>query len=117
MTVDAVGTTRRGRGARKANRQARDFTMLPALQRRMPLTEPMNLEEVERIDAASMDILENVGVVFRDDIAIEDWKRAGADIRGLCVNSSRQSRRRSRITRATRPITCRSAGTMRCSCP
>ncbi|MEM6587468.1 MAG: trimethylamine methyltransferase family protein [Pseudomonadota bacterium] len=81
MTVEAVGTTRRGRGARKANRQARDFTMLPALKRRMPLTEPMSPEEVERVDAASMDILENVGVVFRDDIAIEDWKRAGADIR------------------------------------
>ena len=55
--------------------------MLPALKRRMPLTEPMSLEEVERIDAASMDILENVGVVFRDDIAVEDWKRAGADVR------------------------------------
>ncbi|MEO0371144.1 MAG: trimethylamine methyltransferase family protein [Pseudomonadota bacterium] len=81
MTVEAVGTARRGRGARKANRQARDFTMLPALKRRMPLTEPMSLEEVERIDAASMNILENVGVVFRDDIAIEDWKRAGADVR------------------------------------
>ncbi len=81
MTVEAVGTTRRGRGARKATRQARDFTMLPALKRKMPLTEPMSQEEVERIDAASMDILENVGVVFRDDIAIEDWRRAGADIR------------------------------------
>ncbi len=81
MTVEAVGTTRRGRGARKANRQARDFTMLPALKRNMPLTEPMSPEEVERIDAASMDILENVGVVFRDDIAIEDWRRMGADIR------------------------------------
>ncbi|MEO0751648.1 MAG: trimethylamine methyltransferase family protein [Pseudomonadota bacterium] len=81
MTVEAVGTTRRGRGARKANRQARDFTMLPALKRNMPLTEPMTPEQVERIDAASMDILENVGVVFRDDIAIADWKRMGADIR------------------------------------
>ncbi|MEL6120660.1 MAG: trimethylamine methyltransferase family protein [Pseudomonadota bacterium] len=81
MTVEAVGTTRRGRGARKATRQARDFTMLPALKRKMPLTEPMSQEQVERVDAASMDILENVGVVFRDDIAIEDWKRVGADIR------------------------------------
>ena len=81
MTVDAVGTTRRGRGARKSARQARDFTMLPALKRGIPLTEPMSAEEIERIDAASMDILENVGVVFRDDVAIEDWKRAGADIR------------------------------------
>ena len=81
MTVEAVGTTRRGRGARKATRQARDFTMLPALKRKMPLTEPMSEEQVERVDAASMDILENVGVVFRDDIAIEDWKRVGADVR------------------------------------
>ncbi|MEM7731166.1 MAG: trimethylamine methyltransferase family protein [Pseudomonadota bacterium] len=81
MTVEAVGTTRRGRGARKADRQARDFTMLPALKRRMPLTEPMSLEEVERVDAASMDILEDVGVVFRDDIAIDDWTRVGAEIR------------------------------------
>ncbi|MEO1283468.1 MAG: trimethylamine methyltransferase family protein [Pseudomonadota bacterium] len=81
MTVEAVGTTRRGRGARKATRQARDFTMLPALKRKMPLTEPMSQEQVERVDAASMDILEDVGVVFRDDIAIEDWKRVGADIR------------------------------------
>ncbi|MEM6310604.1 MAG: trimethylamine methyltransferase family protein [Pseudomonadota bacterium] len=81
MSVDAVGTTRRGRGARRAVRQTRDVTMLPALQRRLPLTEPMDQEQIERIDAASMDILENVGVVFRDDIAIEDWRKAGADIR------------------------------------
>ncbi|TIU54753.1 MAG: trimethylamine methyltransferase, partial [Mesorhizobium sp.] len=30
---------------------------------------------------ASLAILEDVGVVFRDPIAIEDWKRAGADVR------------------------------------
>jgi len=74
-------TARRGRGARKTARMAHDFTMLPALRRKLPLTEPMNAEEIARIDAASMDILENVGVVFRDPIAIADWKRAGADIR------------------------------------
>lgn len=81
MSVDAVGTVRRGRGARKAVRQARDVTMLLALRRGIPLTEPMNAQEIERIDAASMDILENIGVVFRDDIAIADWKRAGAEVR------------------------------------
>ena len=41
--VDAVGTTRRGRGARKVIRQTRDITMLPALKRKLPLTEPMDL--------------------------------------------------------------------------
>ncbi|MEM0944484.1 MAG: trimethylamine methyltransferase family protein, partial [Pseudomonadota bacterium] len=49
--------------------------------RRLPLVEPMSPEQVERIDAASMDILEDVGGVFRDPQAIEDWCRAGADIR------------------------------------
>ncbi len=80
MTVEAVGTTRRGRGARKSARQARDFTMLPALKRNLPLTEPMDDEQIARIDAASMHILENVGVHFRDDIALEDWRRAGAKV-------------------------------------
>ena len=57
MSVDAVGTVRRGRGARKAVRQTRDITMLPALERKLPLTEPMSPEQIEKIDAASMDVL------------------------------------------------------------
>ncbi|MEM0944823.1 MAG: trimethylamine methyltransferase family protein, partial [Pseudomonadota bacterium] len=73
--------SRRGRGARREARQAVSDEMLPALRRRLPLVEPMSPEQVERIDAASMDILEDVGVVFRDPQAIEDWRRAGADIR------------------------------------
>ncbi|WP_108839019.1 trimethylamine methyltransferase family protein [Tateyamaria sp. Alg231-49] len=85
MSVDAVGTVRRGRGARKATRQTRDITMLPALKCKLPLTEPMSPEQVEKIDAASMDILENVGVVFRDPIALEDWTRAGAKVVGETV--------------------------------
>jgi len=82
MTLEAVGTTRRGRGARKAVRQTRDVRMLPALKRNLPLTEPMDAEQIERIDAASMHILENVGVVFRDDIALADWRNAGAKVEG-----------------------------------
>ena len=80
MSVDAA-TRRGGRGARRAIRTAIDATMLPALRRRLPLTEPMDAERVERIDEASMAILEEVGVVFRDDRAIADWKAAGADVR------------------------------------
>ncbi|MEM9148533.1 MAG: trimethylamine methyltransferase family protein, partial [Pseudomonadota bacterium] len=76
---------RRGRGARKAIRQTRDVTMLPALRRRLPLVEPMSPEEIARIDAASMQILETVGVVFRDPVALEDWRRAGAKVVGETV--------------------------------
>jgi len=55
--------------------------MLPTLRRGLPVVEPMDAEQVERIHEASLAILEEVGVVFRDPIAIEDWKRAGADVR------------------------------------
>ena len=85
----AVGTARQGRSARRAKRQQRDTKMLPALERKLPLTEPMTPEQVEKIDAASMDILENVGVVFRDDIALADWRRVGADVRGETVHLDR----------------------------
>ncbi|MGB3179306.1 MAG: trimethylamine methyltransferase family protein [Albidovulum sp.] len=85
MSVDAVGTVRRGRGARMAIRQTRNTTMLPALRRRLPHTEPMTPEQIEKIDAASMDILETVGVQFRDAIALEDWTRAGAKVVGEMV--------------------------------
>ncbi len=89
MSVDAVGTTRRGRGARRTIRQTRDVKMLPALKRGIPLTEPMDAEQIARIDEASMDILEDVGVVFRDEIALEDWRRVGADVRGETVHLDR----------------------------
>ncbi|MEO1456498.1 MAG: trimethylamine methyltransferase family protein [Pseudomonadota bacterium] len=85
MSVEATGTVRRGRGARKAIRLTREVKMLPALRRKLPLTELMTSEQIEKIDAASMDILENVGVQFRDDIALADWKRAGAKVVGEMV--------------------------------
>ena len=85
MSVGAVGTVRRGRGARTALRQTREIKMLPALKRKLPLTEPMTHDQIAKIDAASMDILENVGVQFRDDIALADWKAAGAKVEGEMV--------------------------------
>ena len=80
MSIDAVGKVRRGRGVRKALRETRDIKMLPALKRKLPLIEPMTSDQITRIDAASMDILENVGVHFRDEIALADWKGAGAKV-------------------------------------
>ena len=49
----------------------------------------MSRDQVEMIDNASLGILEDVGVVFRDDIALDDWKRAGADVRGETVHLDR----------------------------
>ena len=78
-----------GRSARQAKRNAPNFDMLPGLTRNIPLCEVMDEEHVERIDNASMTILEDIGVVFRDDIALEDWKNAGADVRGETVHLDR----------------------------
>ena len=80
MSVDALGPARRGRSARRNLRQTRDIKMLPALKRDLPLTEPMDEEQIHRIDKTSMNILENIGVHFRDPIAIADWKNAGAKV-------------------------------------
>ena len=71
-----------GRAARRALRSAPDFTMLPGINNRIPTCEILNGSQIERIDAASMDILENVGVVFRDKIALADWTHAGAKVVG-----------------------------------
>lgn len=60
------------------NVRAPSHTMLPALKRGLPPIEPMSREQVVKIDAASMAILEEVGVVFRDPQAIADRKAAGA---------------------------------------
>ena len=71
---------RRGRKARRAQRTAPDFSMLPSLCRNLPLCEPMDEEMVQKIDDASMAILEEVGVVFRDPIALADWKKVGVKV-------------------------------------
>ena len=70
---------------RRALRTATDITMLPTLQRKLPLCEMMDGAQVEAINKASMAILEDVGVQFRDDIALEDWRKAGAKVDGEMV--------------------------------
>jgi len=82
-TRENLGKVRRGgRDARRELRSDRTTHMLPALKRNIPLVEPMSRDQVEKIDNASMEILEEVGVIFRDPIALEDWKQAGAKVDG-----------------------------------
>ena len=83
MTTDQPTRNRSGgRAARRALRAIPNVAMLPGLHNKIPTCEIMTGSQVERIDAASMDILENVGVIFRDDIALADWKVAGAKVQG-----------------------------------
>lgn len=74
---------RRGaRGARQALRNTNVQAMLPTLKRQLPVVDAMTPEQVLKIDNASMSILEEVGIVFRDPIALQDWKNAGARVDG-----------------------------------
>ncbi|MGI9411443.1 MAG: trimethylamine methyltransferase family protein [Hyphomicrobiaceae bacterium] len=84
IELERQGDRRGRRGGRQARREIRTdrtATMLPALKRALPIVEPMTPEQVEKIDDASLRILEEVGVVFRDPVALEDWRSAGAEIR------------------------------------
>ncbi len=85
MSDTPTRTRAGGRSARRALRTAPNFEMLKGLKNALPFCEVMDGAQVEQIDAASMDILENVGVVFRDDIALADWRKAGAKVDGDTV--------------------------------
>ena len=55
---------RLGRAARRSDRLKVKIEMLPTLERNIPLTEPMNEEQIEKMDDASLSILEDVGCLL-----------------------------------------------------
>jgi trimethylamine--corrinoid protein Co-methyltransferase len=63
--------------------------MLPALRHGLPHTEPLDQGQIARIHDASMRLLEEVGVDFRDPVALSDWKGAGARVEGNRVRLDR----------------------------
>ncbi|NIR58064.1 MAG: trimethylamine methyltransferase family protein [Gammaproteobacteria bacterium] len=81
---------RRGaRAARRRERMSAPLVMLPTLERKIPLYEVLNEEGVELVHEASMRILEEVGIDFRDDEALAIWREAGADVQGQRVRMDR----------------------------
>ena len=53
---------------------------LPVLDRRIPVYEILGEESLERIHQASLDILEQIGIEFRDAEAVQMWRAAGAEV-------------------------------------
>jgi trimethylamine--corrinoid protein Co-methyltransferase len=82
-------TRRGGRAARRKLRLQAPIVMAPALVLNVPLYEVLDVEGVELIHDASMAILEEVGIDFRDDDAAALWKAAGADVDGHRVRIDR----------------------------
>ena len=73
---------RGGRQARRAARLAAPAVSLPTLVRNVPVYEVLDEEGVELIHDASMQILEEVGIDFRDEEALVTWREAGARTEG-----------------------------------
>ncbi|MBF2759415.1 MAG: trimethylamine methyltransferase family protein [Ectothiorhodospiraceae bacterium AqS1] len=82
-------TEKGGRSARRRARLEAPVEMLPPLEIALPLYEPLNEEEVEGLHEASMRILEEIGIDFRDPEALEYWRQARADIDGNRVRIDR----------------------------
>lgn len=83
MKVDkGRGRTRRsgGRNSRRSARAGLNTDMLPTLQNEVPPVELMDDDQVRQVDSAAYDVLEEVGVVFRDEIALQQWRAAGAKV-------------------------------------
>ena len=68
------------RRARTARRQEGEAPTLlsPYIRRKLPYFDPLNIEELLRIEAQVDWLLENVGFAFRDDPhALDVWRKAG----------------------------------------
>jgi trimethylamine--corrinoid protein Co-methyltransferase len=86
----APSATRRARSggaaARRDLRQHMRPKQLPAIQRKIPLTEVLNEEGLQTIENNAETILQEIGIEFRDDAeALALLKGAGCDVKGARV--------------------------------
>ena len=80
MATTAREGRRGGRAARREARTAPQRRWLPVLERAVPVYEILDPERLELIHRASLDILEEIGIDFRDDEASRMWRAAGAEV-------------------------------------
>ncbi len=81
-------SVRSGRAARLRDQSAVRPRLAPVLSRLNPV-EVVDAEAVERIHDASCAILEEVGIEFRDPIALNHWREIGAEVAGERVRIDR----------------------------
>jgi trimethylamine---corrinoid protein Co-methyltransferase len=85
--MDGDKPHRSGRVARQAQRATRGGGMgRPFIQRNIPTYDVMSEENLLKIEAAADRILAETGIEFRDDpVALDHWRKAGAEVDGLLV--------------------------------
>ncbi len=90
MEVAAEPARRRERGGRQARREERSHGSQglgrPYILRGIPTYDVLSEENLVRIEQTADRILAEIGIEFRDDpVALDHWRRAGADVDGVLV--------------------------------
>ena len=86
MNDDRKRRSRGGREARRAVRQKVKLEQFPNIVRNVPITNVLSDEGLEIIEFNAEDVLQEVGVDFKDDEeALQMWRDAGADVNGVRV--------------------------------
>ncbi|WP_170328464.1 trimethylamine methyltransferase family protein [Ruegeria arenilitoris] len=79
---------RRTRQSRSRDTEAGSVPASPFIQRSLAYFDPLNKEDLNRLEAQVDWIFENVGIAFRDDPeALDLWRREGAQINGDIVRA------------------------------
>lgn len=73
---------RGGRASRREARSCVETQAWPVLDRKVPVYEILSDDRLEMLHRASLTLLQEVGIDFRDDEAVAMWREAGADVRG-----------------------------------
>jgi trimethylamine--corrinoid protein Co-methyltransferase len=89
MAGEAMTRRRGGTQGRHQERGSAPIVQLRPVTRRIPDYLYFTEEGLEQIHQASMTILEEVGVEFRDPVALAAWRKAGAKIVGERVHIDR----------------------------
>lgn len=82
----STDTRRLGRATRRAARAAEVTPRLKTIRYGVKPVEVVSADELDRIHRASLLILKEVGIDFRDEVALAQWRAAGADVRGQRVH-------------------------------
>lgn len=86
MDVEPNAARRRGgRSTVAAQRRSEKIPRLSTIRYGVRPVEAVSLDQLERIHQASMAILKEIGIEFRDEIALAQWREIGADVKGQRV--------------------------------
>ncbi len=83
-----MGRTRKRRERRERNREVEVARMTQPINN-MPIYEVLSSDDVEKINDASMTILEEIGIDFYDDELLALLKENGAEVDGITVRMKR----------------------------